>query len=937
MDDPTASRPTTPEERARINIDRMLQESGWVLRTARQYKANPSEVTSAGRGVAVEEFLLNNNEEADYLLFVDGAAVGVIEAKQEGTTLTGVEHQSAAYADGVPDSLTVPIRPLPFLYESTGVETCFTNCLDPEPRSREVFAVHRPETLAAWIADQESEPRRPTLREGLRSLPPIDDSGLWKAQRRALRGLEGSLMTDRPRSLIQMATGAGKTYVAANSAWRLVRHGGARRVLFLVDRSNLGIQAEGEFERFRVPGDGRKFTELYTVQRLTRNRINTNARVVISTVQRLYSMLKGEDSFDDELDEHSPDASVEDSAVKVRYNPELPPETFDVIFVDECHRSIYGLWSQVLAYFDAHIIGLTATPSKQALGFFDQNLVCTYSHEEAVADKVNVNFDVYEIKTEISEEGATVDEGTWAAFRDRATRRKRWEELEEDIVYGSDELDRAVVAEDQIRTVIRHFRDVYATDLFPGRPVVPKTLIFAKDDSHADDIVRIVREEFGRGNDFCVKITYRTTGKTPDELLQEFRTSTLPRIVVSVDMISTGTDVKPLECLIFMRSVKSPIYFEQMKGRGVRVISDAALQAVSPGAITKDRFILIDAVGVTESEMTESLPLERKRSATLAELMEQLVGGSREPALVSSIGVRLMRLERKLRQTDRDELAELAGGQGLAELAGNLIRAVDIDAAYKDAEAAAGSPPTDKQVEEARQTAIRGAVQVLLDRPPLRSRILEMRAVEEQLIDSVTPDAVVESGFSIDAKTRAKKTISDWEQFIEDNKDELTALQILYSKPYGKRLTFAEVRELAKAIERPPHAWTPEHIWTAYETLEESRVRRHGGKVLTDLVSLVRYTLEHDSELVPWTETIDERFNGWIQEQQQAGRTFTSEQEAWLRQIKDHIAGSLNIQAMDLTAAPFTQHGGLGRAREVFGGEDQLDRVLEELSAVLVA
>ena len=287
------------------------------------------------------------------------------------------------------------------------------------------------------------------------------------------------------------------------------------------------------------------------------------------------------------------------------------------------------MWSQVLDYFDAHIVGLTATPSKQSIGYFKQNLVYEYTHEQAVADNVNVDFDVYQIRTKIGTEGGKVDKGTWLQVRDRLTRAKRLTEMEDDLEYDVNELDRNVVAEDQIRTIVKHFKDVYGTTLFPGRTTVPKTLIFAKDDSHADDIVRIIREEFGKGNDFCVKITYRTTGEKPEDLLAKFRTSTNPRIAVTVDMIATGTDVKPLECLIFMRSVKSKLFFEQMKGRGVRTVSDAELQGVSPGATTKTRFVLIDAVGVTDVEMGEGRPLERCKSQSLKQLFEKVATGNR--------------------------------------------------------------------------------------------------------------------------------------------------------------------------------------------------------------------------------------------------------------------------------------------------------------------
>jgi type I restriction enzyme R subunit len=363
---------------------------------------------------------------------------------------------------------------------------------------------------------------------------------------------------NRPRALIQMATGAGKTFTAANIAYRLVKFADARRILFLVDRANLGRQTLKEFQSFSTPDDGRKFTELYNVQHLSSNTIDPVARVTISTIQRLYSTLRGEPELDPELDEQSPYDVLPTEPVSVEYNPRVPIETFDGVIVDECHRSIFGLWREVLDYFDAYTIGLTATPNKQAFGFFNQNLVMEYTHEQAVADSVNVDFDVYRIRTEISEQGGQIDAGLVTQFRDRQTRRTRWEKLDDEIAYGAEALDRAVVAKDQIRTAIRTFKERLFTEIFPARTEVPKTLIFAKDDSHADDIVQIVRDEFGKGDDFSVKITYKSTGRKTDDMISEFRNSYNPRIVVTVDMIATGTDVRPLECVFFMCSVKEP-------------------------------------------------------------------------------------------------------------------------------------------------------------------------------------------------------------------------------------------------------------------------------------------------------------------------------------------------------------------------------------------
>jgi type I restriction enzyme R subunit len=576
-----------------------------------------------------------------------------------------------------------PHRPLPFLYRSTGIETAFTNGFDPTPRSRRVFNFHKPDTLARWLEaeplwlptiDGHPDPRSSqpsTPRSRVYALPSVDERGLWPAQLKAVRNLEKSLREDHQRALIQMATGSGKTFAAITAVYRLVKFADAKRVLFLVDRTNLGKQAEKEFQQF-------------------------------------YSMLRGDEDLDPSLEEGSQfltATGLVSQPVPVAYNPTIPPEFFDVIVVDECHRSIYSTWGQVLDYFDAHVIGLTATPSKQTFGYFEQNLVVEYNHAQAVADGVNVDFDVYRIRTKISEHGSTVEAEPFTAVRKRATqtRAMRWANLDEDLVYDADELDRGVVAPDQIRTILRTFKDRVCTEMFPGRTHVPKTLIYTKDDSHADDIVGIVRDVFGKGNDFCEKITYRTgtarivskvsqpdgtereevtyksTGVKPEELLSSFRNRFDPRIVVTVDMIATGTDIRPLEIVMFMRTVKSRNFFEQMKGRGVRVISQDDLKNATPDAEAKTRFVIVDCVGVTEQPLSDTYSLEHNISIPFEKLLDAVAFGSTDSDILSSIAGRLARMARSLGEPDLAVIKQVSGGLALSDIAGGLVEALDPD------------------------------------------------------------------------------------------------------------------------------------------------------------------------------------------------------------------------------------------------------------------
>ena len=905
---------------------------------------------SAARGVAVREFGLKpGHGTADYLLYVDQKAAGVVEAKPAGYTLTGVETQSGKYSEGLPDALPAHHKPLPFLYETTGSETRFTNLLDPEPRSRDVFAFHTPDALADWVGSNAAhgltspaglaEPSAAysvaqNLRQRLTEMPPLDAGALWPVQTRAIRNLEQSLALAKPRALIQMATGSGKTFTACNLVYRLVKYAGAKRVLFLVDRNNLGIQTEGEFNGFDPPGENQKFNQLYNVNLMNSGHIGEADRVCISTIQRVYSMLRGED-LAPEKDELSgfDFAQVNPQPGTVEYNPDIPIHTFDFIITDECHRSIYNLWRQVLEYFDAFLIGLTATPSAQTLGFFQQNLVMEYTHEEAVADKVNVDSDIYRIRTQITEEGSSVEAGQHIDRRNRKAKTTRWaEELDEDLTYTASQLDRDVVAENQIRTVIQTFRDRLFTEIFPGRKEVPKTIIFAKDDSHADDIVKVVRQEFARSNEFCRKITYRSDEGAPAQLIRDFRTGYHPRIVVTVDMIATGTDIKPVEIVFFMRNVQSRNFFEQMKGRGVRVISPTEFNAVTPDAPNKDRFVIIDAVGVTESELSNSYSLEREPTKTFGQLLDLIAKGSREPDHLSSLASRLARLSHKISPTERESIETVAGGVPLQTLISNLVRATDPDAAIEAAREVTGlDDPPPEAIDDAEKQLREDAALPFASNPELRQRLEDIHQSHEQTIDTVSKDVVLDAGFTNDA---AQEAIQSFHQFIEENRDEITALQVLYERPYRQRLRLDDIRALADAMEAPPRSWTTERLWQAYQRLDESRVRGSGQRQLADIVALVRYATGDADELVPFADHVNRRFAGWLAMQETAGRDFTDEQRWWLEAIRDRIAGNVSAEMRDLQNSPLDQRGGLIAAYDMFG--DDLQTIIDELNLELV-
>ncbi|WP_419917706.1 DEAD/DEAH box helicase family protein [Candidatus Poriferisocius sp.] len=909
----------TPEQVARDRIDDRLRAAGWHVQNkdAIDFRAGP--------GIAARGYQTSIGP-SDYVLFSDGRPVGIIEAKPDswGARLTTVEEQSEGYANAelkwIPDSDLQP-----FLYESTGQITRFTNGRDPKPRSREVFTFHRPETLNGWANAQRS------LRAGIAALPPLNPAGLRECQENAITNLEISLKADKPRALVQMATGAGKTFTAITQVYRLLKYADARRVLFLVDTRNLGEQAEQEFLAF-IPNDGnRKFTELYNVQRLTSPSIAKDSQVVISTIQRMYATLKGEELAEG-VDEENPAEQrwQRNEPLPVVYNSDLPPESFDVVVIDECHRSIYNLWRQVLEYFDAYMIGLTATPDNRTYGFFQKNVVSEYRHEQAVADKVNVGNEVYFIETEITQSGDTLRPEQLVEKRERQTRARRWEVQDEKEDYTASQLDRSVVNPDQIRTVMRTFCDHWPK-IFPGRNELPKTLIFAKTDSHADDIIQTVRQEFGEGNDFCRKIT--NGAHNPKSSLAAFRNDYYSRIAVTVDMIATGTDVKPLECLLFMRDVRSRNYFEQMKGRGTRVLTPDELQRVTPSARAKTHYVIVDAVGVTKSLKTASQPLDSKPSIPLKDLAMCLMMGDRSEETVSSLAARLSRLDNTLEPHDQAKVKQVAG-KPLTTIVRDLVDAIDPDKVEADAKAAGHAEPDDAAMQVAREERIKQAATIFTG--PLINLLDTIRRDKEQTIDHENLDELLRAGWEGDIAENAQATAREFEVYLAEHRDEIEALTIFFSQPARRsEVSHAMVKAvLAKLREGSPRL-APLNVWRAYAHLDDYK-GTHPVSELTALVSLIRRVCGLDEVLTPHSGRVRRNFQEWILKRHAgAGEKFSEEQIDWLHMIRDHLVTSFTIERDDLELAPFEAQGGLGRMYTLFG--DRMDDIMAEMNKALAA
>ena len=894
-----------PEQVARDKIDAQLREAGWVVQDKNSVDF------SAGLGLAVREWSTDVGP-ADYMLFVDGKVAGVIEAKRknQGHKITEVEEQTKGYAEAKKKYVHDDTPP-PFLYEATGVITRFTDRRDPKPRSREIFTFHRPETLKDWYDSGES------LLARIKRLPALNHEG------------------GKPRALIQMATGAGKTFTAITFMYRLLKFANASRLLFLVDTKNLGEQAEQELMAYVPNDDTRKFTELYNVRRLSSSHVPKDAQVCISTIQRMYSILKDED-LDDGAEEMNPAESAlkPKAPVPVGYNEKVPPEFFDFVIIDECHRSIYNLWQQVLDYFDATLVGLTATPDKRTYGFFKKNVVSEYTHEQAVADGVNVGNEIFVIETEITKGETVIKAEQLVEKRERITRAKRWETQDEDERYNIKQLDKKIVNPDQIRTVIRTFKEKLP-QIFPGRTHVPKTLIFAKTDSHADDIIQTVREEFDEGNEFCKKVTYKAI-EDPKSVLAAFRTSYNPRIAVTVDMIATGTDVKPLECLLFMRDVKSKNYFEQMKGRGTRILGKDDMEKVTPDAKgAKSHYVIVDAIGVTKSVKTASQPLITKPSIPLKDLaMGVMMGAARDADTVSSLAGRLARLNTQLDPEDHQKIETKSGGTPLTAIVSTLLDAIDADRAEEKAKSHTGNPePTDAEMKTAQDELVADAAKML--NGDLIDTLDTIRRDKSQTIDHHNLDKVLTAEWDGDSKENAATLTKELKDFFLEHKDDLTALTIFFDQPYRRRdLTLDMIKNVMEKLraERPKLA--PLRVFNAYSLLDDYNGKQPINE-LTALVALLRRISETDERIAPFSDTVKANFQRWVMDHHKGGDTkFTEEQMEWLRMIREHVMTSFHMDREDLDMAPFDASGGMGKMYKLFGGD--MDNVIEQLNEALV-
>ena len=945
----------TPEEKARLEIDKRLTEAGYILQDKSEF--NPT----ASLGVAVREFTTNDNCEVDYALFIDGTPVGIVEAKANETATnlpTSVHDQNLNYANSGFKGAGYDKKNIRFLYEATGLLTQFTDLYDAKPRTRKVFSFHQPEELKRLMNEYKFNNNN-TLRSRLRQFPALPNNKdlpekkkFRKCQIEAIENLEKSFTENRPRALIQMATGAGKTFTAITNVYRLLKFAKAGRVLFLVDTKNLGEQAETEFRNYEPYDETRKLSDIYNIQRIQTSYIPANTKICISTIQRLYAMLSGEiTTFADDADEESNTTNV---VREVQYNKDYPPEFFDFIIIDECHRSIYNQWRQVLEYFDAFLIGLTATPNMHTYAFFNENVVSEYTHEQAVDDGVNVGaLGTYCIETEITKRGGKVEPTMEQLIevRDKRTRKQRWETADEQpLEYGASELDKSVVNKSQIRLVLTTFKNNWQKwEYFKNRQELPKTLIFAKDDSHANDIVTIAREVFGEGNDFCKKITY-SSEENEESLLYNFRKQYYPRIAVTVNKIATGTDVKAIEILLFMRDIRSENYYEQMLGRARRVLDKDELKQSSPSAETpKLGYVIVDAVGVTKSQKTKGRNKcggDTKPTVPFKNLLTAIITGDTSEDTFGTLGTRLEHLDKVMTDKERQEFTKITNGISLRHLAADLKHVHDtdeikhtIETDYPDFKQLS---PDDKEKIEKEIVKQRCKTAAFpLNEPKVRNFLMTIRNSNDQTIDPSLDRLIPEgTGFGEDIAENKELIRKTFREFIDQNKDIITALSIIYNEDYkNRKLTFALIEQLYEKMQRYNHRLNLSALCVAYEPEDRKSILSK----LVDIVQIVRYEWKQIDHLTPFAEVIKKRYDKWIWDRNtnKAGqrgadnKPFTEEQKQWLDKICEHIQTNASIDAEALKQEPFNAMGGTAKYFKLFG--NQWKEILDELNLKLVA
>ena len=896
-----------PEEKARVIIDRMFEEAGWKVVDRDKYAPNMT-------AVAIREGLMVGNREADYLLFLNGKAVGVLEAKRIETDINSdiVQEQARLYTRSCPKwcQAWFPNIPLPLAYVANSRDLMFYDTRKSNSEFEYCKKIHTPKEVKKLLS----------LEDDYVGLPTLSPKGLRACQYEAITQLEQSFRNGENRALMVLATGAGKTYTACLAAYRMLAFTPMKRILFLVDRNNLGKQAETEFGTFRLTENGDPFNTIFTVNRLKSSSVLTDSNVVISTIQRLFSLLKGDEITDNDED----DEEIEDKEIMLPENPNLLSDFFDMIIIDECHRSIYGNWQKVLNYFSkAKLIGLTATPIPETKAFFNGNIIVNYTLEKSIVDGVNVDCRVYRIKTQATENGGAILEGDKVKRETCYTGQVQTINNQETKNYTREELNRSIINPAQIKLILETYRDAVYTELFtdpqrePNMDYLPKTLIFALNENHATNIVQIAKEVFGHNdNCFVQKITY--SAGDSNELIRQFRNDKDFRIAVTCTLVATGTDIKPLEVVMFMRDVASEPLYIQMKGRGVRTIGDEQLRNVTPNAYSKDCFFLVDAVGVTEHEKSITSPSDSATTKliSLKELLEKITHGNVSDDYLRLLASRLSRISHKCEEKDREKFISLAH-ISMMDIASNIFDALEQ-----------GSLPEYVNVNES-NTIRKALVHNIANEPDAREFLLILNA---GFIETLMPgeDMLISKGFS---QEEAQATTSAFEAYCEEHKDEIEALRIIYNNQ-GEPLTYAILKDLENKLKFANSKFNTSLLWNSYAIINPPMVKHSSTKeekeALTNIIQLVRYAFHQIGRLESLYPSANQRFNLWCGQNQ---RPLTEEQIGVMQQVFSYIASNGYCTITEIKDNDKTQAAQLIRA---FGGKNIANEALASLSQFII-
>lgn len=878
-----------PEEKARVKIDKQLRNAGWDIVSRNEYLPNST--------VAVKEALMVGNTESDYLLFIEGKAIAVIEAKREENPLGDeVKKQVENYAVSPQAWYALWFEKLiPLVYMANGNKIYFKNMLNQNSRYEELSKMHSPKKMLQ-IVQKKSE---------YGALPLLEKRGLRDCQYKAELEFEESLKHGKKKNLAVLATGSGKTYLACLASYRLLNYTSTKRILFLVDRNNLARQTETEFSLFDKTEKQQKMGVLYSINRLKKE-TDIKSDIVISTIQKLFAVLTGQaiqDGNEDVEDEIIKNDEEKDSndIIELGDNLQLPSDYFQFIIVDECHRSIYGKWKKVLDYFSsATVLGLTATPTPEAYAFFNNNIIEQYTYDDSVVDGVNVPPRIYRIITDITAHGGTIERGSKVGETAKRTGKFETHTVQTTVEYGSVELDRSVVNKNQIKEVLMAYKRAIYEDLYPEREkkweYIPKTLIFAKDDNHATEIVDIAKEVFKTEFDndelpenFVQKITY--SAGNSNVLIRDLRTEKDFRIAVTVTLVATGTDIKPLEVVLFMKDVHSDVLYTQMKGRGCRVISDDKLKEVTPNADTKECYYIVDAVGVTESEKhipKPSLGSGSNKHLSLEHVLERLAHNELSDDNLILLRDYCSTINRRYEESVLfgRHLDYFVTNYGFTprKLA-NDITSVLVEGTLMEYV----SPSHDN-------TARRALVYCLIGNLQARNKLLEMQ--RGYMIESDDKDQVLYAGFS---KESAKTYIENFEKYLEEHKDDIEALRIIYNSE-DTIITHDMLMELRDRLLSESRQYGVYQIWKNYKLLDEQGdVEILDGKanvnVLTNLIQIVRYAYKKNQKLTSLINGYAQRFSLYCG---RAQRVLTEDQKDIMKQIAEYIINDGAISAMEL-------------------------------------